>query len=315
MTLQAKSQRGAALIIVIGLVALISTWAIDAIYADNIALRRAENNNDALHARQASLSALMLTAKILKEDSATSQSDDLDEIWAQAAEAFPIDDGLVMGSIIDSNRYINLNDLVNAQGQANPVVETYVKALFIQLEIDEGLVDALIDWMDADAQQHGSNGAEDSSYYDKDYHVHNARLDDWNELFLIRGFDAKIIAKLAKGATVHPVAQGGISTVNINTAPAVVLMALAPKMTKTDAEILIGERPFASVGQALQQRTWGTGLNLAYLSVISNIFMVQTQANFGRAVLRETCMLQRNSGTITLLSIQRSRHLIPTAIK
>jgi len=191
-----EHQRGAALIIVLGLVALISTWAIDALYEDNIALRRTENSDNALRAEQASLSTLILSAKILHEDIKESQTDNLEEPWAQQAEAFPIDDGIVQGVIIDTNRLFNLNDLVDKNGLAKPLFETSIKALFTQLDLDASLVDALIDWMDRDSQTHGSNGAEDSSYYDRDYHVKNARLDRWHELLLIRGFDAKTVAAL-----------------------------------------------------------------------------------------------------------------------
>ncbi len=303
---QTPRQRGAAMIIVLGLVALISTWAIDALYADNIALRRAENTDNALRAELASQSALILASKILIDDQAESQNDDLDEIWAQQATPFPIDNGLVQASIIDANRFLNLNDLVDKNGKANIVFEKYVKRLFIQLELNEGLVDALIDWMDRDGQVHGSAGAEDASYSNQDYHIKNARLDSWDELLLVRGFDAKIKARLSAAASVHHVPPNGITRININTATAATLMALAADMSLSDAEILISERPFESVQQALQNRPWLASLNQAYLSVASDVFMVRTQASFGRANLRELSMLQRQSNKITMLSLQRS---------
>ncbi|MDQ6970893.1 MAG: type II secretion system minor pseudopilin GspK [Mariprofundus sp.] len=303
---QTTRQRGAAMIIVLGLVALISTWAIDALYADNIALRRAENTDNALRAELASQSALILASKILIDDQAESQNDDLDEIWAQQATPFPIDNGLVQASIIDANRFLNLNDLVDKNGKANIVFEKYVKRLFIQLDLNEGLVDALIDWMDRDGQVHGSAGAEDASYSNQDYHIKNARLDSWDELLLVRGFDAKIMARLSTAASVHNVPPNGITRININTATAATLMALAADMSLSDAEILISERPFESVQQALQNRPWLANMNQAYLSVASDVFMVRTQASFGRANLRELSMLQRQSNKITMLSLQRS---------
>jgi len=300
-------QRGAALIIVLGLVALISTWAIDALYEDNIALRRAENSKNALLAAQANQSALILTAMILKEDFKTSpQTDDLDEVWAQPSQPFPIDDGMVQASIIDTNRFINLNNLVDNNGNVIPAVEIQVKRLFFLLDLDATLVDALIDWMDSNAQPHGSNGAEDSNYFDRDYHAKNARLNRWDELLLIQGFDAKIVSKLATVATIREVPQAGITMVNINTAPELVLMALAPNMTQSDAEIFMASRPYQVVPTA-QSHIWLTPDILPYLSVSSDIFMVRTLASFGRANLRETFMLQRQSTIITLRSWEHSR--------
>jgi len=302
-------ERGAALIIVLGLVALISTWAVTAAYEDMLALRRAENAQDSLWAEQASQSALVLSAKILRDDSKDSQTDDLDEIWAQDSPPFSIDDGSVFGQIVDTNRFINLNTLVDKNGKAVVEVEKQVKALFTLLELDAALVDALIDWMDGDDRPHGAGGMEDSAYFDQDYRVKNASLDRWQELRLIRGFDVKTVNLLASVAVVRGAPANGFSTVNINTAGANVLMAIMPEMTAADAEILMGERPFDSVAMALQNKPWAAGVKQAYLSVASDVFMVRTEARFGRVVLREKFMIQRQaggaSGKITLISSAR----------
>jgi len=308
MPQQYSQQRGAALIIVLGLVALISTWAIDALYANNIALRQAENSDNALRAEQASQSAFILAAKLLKDDIAESQSDDLDEIWAQQASPFPIDSGMVQASIIDSNRFLNLNDLVNKDGTANAIAEKHIKKLFTLLDLNDGLVDALIDWMDSDNQPHGSGGAEDASYASQDYHIKNARLDNWNELSLVRGFNSEIITKLRTLACVRDVPDNNITSININTASKQVLMALAPDISLSEAAQLISERPFENVQQALQGKAWAAQINQAYLSVSSDIFMVRTQARFGRANLKETCMLRRQANKITMLSLARSEY-------
>ena len=309
-------ERGAALIIVLGLVALISTWAVTAAYEDMLSLRRAENRLNEVRAEQASQSALVLAAKILRDDSRNSRTDDLDESWAQDTPPFTIDEGSVFGRIVDTNRFINLNTLVDRHGKVVVAIEKQVKSLFSLLDLDTGLVDALIDWMDADDRAHGSGGAEDSAYFDQDYHVKNARLDSWQELRLVRGFDAKIVNRLASVAVVRDVPANGFSTVNINTASARVLMAMMPKMTAADAEAFTSERPFASVAQALQNKPWAAGVNQSYLSVASDIFMVRTEAHFGRVVLREKFMVQRQSGggqlggsqpgKIILLSVARA---------
>jgi len=303
-----SGERGAALIIVLGLVALISAWAVTAAYEDTLSLRRAENNRDAIRSQQASQSMLWLSLKLLRDDSKESQNDHLDEIWAQQSDAFPIDDGSVLGSITDSNRFINLNTLVDKKGKVIVEVEKQVKALFLQLELDEQLVHALIDWMDADDRPSGAGGAEDASYYDRDYRIKNGRLDRWGELRLVRGFDDEVVAALNAVVMVRDVPESDISTVNINTATVPVLMAVMPTMTQADAEIFISERPFDSVQQALEDRDWATAVNQAYLSVVSDIFMVRTQASFGRVVLREKYLLLRESGKITLLSSEQAGH-------
>jgi len=305
-------ERGAALIIVLGLVALISTWAVSAAYEDMLSLRRAENSQNAVWAEEASQSALILSAKILRDDGKHTQTDDLDESWAQDTPPFNIDDGSVLGHIIDTNRFINLNALVDKNGKVVAEVEKQVKALFTMLDLDTGLVDALIDWMDIDDQPHGTGGAEDSAYYNKDYHVKNAPLDRWQELRLIRGFDDRVVNLLAAVAVVRDMPAKGFSTININTAGVKVLMAIMPKMTLADAEVFVAERPFNTIDQGLRDRAWAVAVNKAYLSVASDVFMVRTEARFGRVILREKFMLRRQSGggqpgKITLLSIERAK--------
>jgi len=105
-----KNERGAALIIVLGLVAVISGWATTAAYEDMLSIRRAENMLVSSKAELACLSALALAEAVLKQDARDGTTDNLDEDWAQASVPFPIDDGLVTGSVVDANRYLNLND-------------------------------------------------------------------------------------------------------------------------------------------------------------------------------------------------------------
>ena len=298
-------ERGAALIIVLGLVALISTWAVTAAYNDMLALRRAENSQDLMRSEQASQSALVLAVKMLRDDATESQSDDLDELWAQDTPPFAIDNGMVTGEIVDANRYLNLNALVDKNGMVVAAVEKQVKALFTLLELDPGLVDALVDWIDADNRPYGNGGAEDSAYYDRDYRVKNDLLESWDELQLVRGFDAKVLSTLVTAAVVRDPPPSGFSTVNLNTAGAVVLMSLSPDVSQADIEAFMADRPFSSVAVALTNRPWAVKLNKAYLSVSSDIFMVRTEASFGRVALREQFEVQRQSTKIKLLSVTR----------
>ncbi|MDX8407961.1 MAG: type II secretion system minor pseudopilin GspK [Mariprofundaceae bacterium] len=299
-------ERGVALIIVLGLVALIGAWASTAAYEDMIALRRAENMQDAMRAVQASQSGFALAVMTLRHDARDSTTDDLDEAWAMETPPFPIDDGMVSGRIEDANRYLNLNDLVDSKGQVQLASVTMFKTLFRQLELDEGLVDALVDWVDSDDRPFGAGGAEDAAYYDAPYRVKNKPLDNWDELRMIKGFaEAKILSRLKEVAVVLPVAVNAITPVNINTAGAAVLLALFPKMNDADAESLIAGRPYADVASATNGQPWSLGSNPARLSVASSTFMVRTEARFGRADLREEYVVQRQAQKLSLISRQR----------
>jgi len=300
-----ERERGAALIIVLGLVALIGAWASTAAYEDMISLRRAENMQDAMRALQGSQSVLALSIRVLRQDMTDSTTDDLNEVWAQETPPFPIDQGKVSGRVTDANRYLNLNDLVDDQGQVKTPVYQRLQRLFTRLDLDAGLVDVLADWMDADDRPMGAAGAEDVSYYDKPYHVKNGRLERWNELSMLRGFDAGVLKKLSGVAVVRSVPQGGITPVNINTADTVVLQAVFPDMVEGDAEAFISSRPYADVATAIANQPWAAGVNPASLSVASDVFMVRSEAHFGRVVLQEEYMLLRQEKKLSLLSRER----------
>jgi len=300
-----ERQRGVALVIVLGLVAMIGAWASQAAYEDMVSLRRAENMQDAMRAVQASQSAFAMARQILRQDARESQQDDLDEGWAQKTPPFPLDDGMVSGRVFDTNRFINLNDLVDDEGKARPGEVALMKRLFSYLELDPGLVDALVDWMDADDRPQGSTGAEEAAYYDRPYRVKNARLDRWDELRLIHGIDDKVLARLAEAATVRTVPLGSVTAININTVKKAVLLAQFEKMTDVDAETLIAGRPYADAAIAIANQPWAVGVGTARLSVSSDVFMVRTDARFGRAVLREEYMLLRQSEKMALLARER----------
>ncbi|MDQ6979965.1 MAG: type II secretion system minor pseudopilin GspK [Ghiorsea sp.] len=300
-----RSQRGVALIMVLGMVAIIAAWASMAAYEDMIAIKRASNTQDEVRATMASESAFELVKLYLKEDfKLTGDVDSLDEDWALGLPPFPIDDGMIGVVMVDSNRYYNLNDLVDDNGVAIPKHVEQLQRLFTLLSIDSSLVDALVDWMDKDDKPYGTYGAEDAMYYDKDYKVKNARLDNLSELKLILGFKPNIIHRLKRVACVHPNTQNGTSKININTAPADVLMSLFPNLTKLDVETLAENMPYEDL-KSIDTLPWVDGGDLPRLSVGSDTFTLRTHASFGRAQVREEYLLSRTQENVQLLWRER----------
>lgn len=287
----AMNERGVALVIVLGVVAMVSAWAATAAYEDMISLRRAENLQESTRAWMASESTLELVRYYLREDARDSKIDHLDEEWAQSIPPLPIDDGQVTGEIVDANRYFNINDLVDQNGNLKADAYQIVRRLFVKLELPVTLVDKLVDWVDTDDRTISASGAEDYHYYDKPYHVKNARLDRWRELSLIDGFDKDVLEKLRSAVTVTDVPKSGKTLVNINTADKVVLMALFPKMTEGDAEGVIASRPYETMPTGA---VWMVGGDMTRLSVASDAFIVRTDAQFGRARWREEYLLKRS---------------------
>jgi len=92
-------QKGVALVMVLSLVALVSVWAVNSAEDDMISIRRAENMQFAMRAMLAAESALELSRLVLKDDD--SAVDSFDDDWAQPTPAFPVDEGIVAGEIVD----------------------------------------------------------------------------------------------------------------------------------------------------------------------------------------------------------------------
>jgi len=296
-------EKGSALLIVLGLVAVIAGWASSAAYEDLLSLRRAEHQKSSVQAEMACLSAVELIKQGLIQDAQDSTTDDLDEQWAQTAPPFPVDDGLVSGSVVDVNRYLNFNDLINAQGSVDmPMLHT-MQRLFTQMQLDPNVLDALVDWLDKDQQVFGYAGAEDNSYYDRDYRVKNASLDRFDELRMVQGFTPKIVVALRQNFIVFP-KHGAFTRVNINTVQADVLQAMFPNMDTNTLAGIISGRPYTQL-TTFQTAAWAQGGEaqqmLSRLSVISDGFMVQTHAIFDVSDRSEVVALYRQGRKISWL--------------
>jgi len=299
-----KAEQGVALVMVLALVALVAVWAVQSADEDWVSLRRAENMQLASKTWLAVESGQALAMRTLAADDA--DVDSLDEDWALDWPAFPVDDGEIAGHIEDANRYINLNDLVSAvDGVVQPDAVAVVKRLFTRLELDTQLVDALVDWMDSDKTPYGSGGGEESAYVDQPYRIKNAPLDTLPELLLVRGFDRDILSKLSKVVMVRP--SKGISGVNINTAPAEVLLSLADNIPQGDVEAMIQQRQDAAFKNVPELTTgginpWAAKIKPFWLVTKSDAFIIRVEARFARARWAERMLVARQGDKFQVLS-------------
>jgi general secretion pathway protein K len=145
----------------------------------------------------------------------------------------------------DERGKLNLNDLAaNATDdlQQKAKIQRF-KRLFELLQISPDLVDALIDWVDADENPQPA-GAE-SLYYQSQkpaYRAANSALPALGDLRLVRGFTPEIVDRLSRYVTVYPPEGGAL--VNLNTADSIVIQALDPAITQTMAAEIVQGRPY-----------------------------------------------------------------------
>ncbi|MCS6896786.1 MAG: type II secretion system minor pseudopilin GspK [Nitrospira sp.] len=173
------------------------------------------------------------------------QFDSLLDLWALPIKNYAIGDGLLSAQIQDERSKLNLNDLVASAGdpiQSKARLDR-LRRLFELLQINPDLVDALIDWIDADDTPRPA-GAE-SPYYQSlrpPYRAANGPLQALSDLRLVKGFTPEIIDRLSRYVTVYPL-NGG-APVNINTAEPAVIQSLDPDITPTMAMEIVQGRPY-----------------------------------------------------------------------
>lgn len=138
-----------------------------------------------------------------------------------------------------------VGQLLAAQGGGSAVPRSLIETLRLRLllkalDIDPGIVQALQDWLDGDAETRFPNGAEDDYYLNlpTPYRAANAPFADISELRLVRGVTPEIYDKLAPYLSVLPVA----GDIDVNSAPVEVLMSLGPFLTRDIAEGIVSRR-------------------------------------------------------------------------
>ncbi|MFH1494827.1 MAG: type II secretion system minor pseudopilin GspK [Pseudomonadota bacterium] len=230
-------EQGAAVITAMLVVALAATAASFMMWQNHLWLRQVENLDHQAQARWIARAAVQWGAAILDEDSR--DIDHENEKWAASLPPLSAEGGEVTGFIKDAQGLINLNNLVR-NGKRNQSDVVILTRLMIALEISPDSINALADWMDADNEITSPGGAEDMQYLalEPPYRAANRILEDVGELYRVQGFKRDTILKLQPFVTALP----ADTTINVNTAPAEVLMALCSGLQLADAMVLIKRR-------------------------------------------------------------------------
>jgi len=222
----------------------------------------------------------------------------LSDAWATPVK---LDDetGTLEVSVIEESGRLNLNSLVQPNGESEPFIQAAFRRLGKRLQIPEGVWSALADWLDSDEQSR-SNGAE-SPYYralKPPYAARNGKLTTFIELSLVKGFMPEVLSVLNPFVTIQADQAGApLSQVNINTAPKEVLAALDDGIDERMAERILEERrlkPFHTPGElsripgaeAVSQRLVGKVSVKGSLFRITSIARVKESARTVEALVR-----------------------------
>jgi general secretion pathway protein K len=249
-----RSDRAAALVTVLTMLAVMSTLAVVVVDAANMSVRRTDNlvrmEQTWLYLMGAEAFARSRLAE-LREAETQNRVDESE--WQARALTFPLDDGALSVTLFDGNNCFNLNSLVVTDDAGERSASALGMVQFSRLldivgaRPDQiGLSATLVDWLDSDGQPM-AGGGEDVAYDSADigHRPANALLADVGELRRVRGFDSATIEALAPYVCVRPTSAP--NAINPNTLrpeqAALLSMAFGGDLPVSAAEAIIGDRP------------------------------------------------------------------------
>ena len=179
-TVSRQKQMGVALITVLLVFAIATLIASKIIIGKVLDVQRTTGMINRAQAHYYALAAEDLAILALQENDKQDndnapQGDHMGEFWAQGPMPFEIDNiGSVLVNIVDINRFYNLNNLLQANGQVSNYELQRFRDLLLELDLDTTLADNLKDWLDTDDKEEGvSSDGEAYANEDPGYLVAN----------------------------------------------------------------------------------------------------------------------------------------------
>ena len=299
-------QSGAAILTAMLTVTLVATLASAALWQQwrQVEVESAERTRTQL--AWVLTGALDWARLILREDARTSQVDHLSEPWAlPLAEArlssfLAVDqnntddamDAFLSGQVSDQQGLLNVADLVE-DGKPSDAALVAFSRLFRVLKLPQSQLELLADNLaraSGAPQQDASPGL-----------LMPTRMDQLTWL----GVPHSTVQALSPYATLLP----SRTPVNLNTAPALVLLATLPGLDVRQAQQMVAQRALAhypSVAKALQAaNVRADQVNASHFSVASRYFTVQGRLRIGDTVVQELSLVERQGTNVKVLWRQR----------
>jgi general secretion pathway protein K len=223
----------------------------------------------------------------------------LGQPWAFRLPSTPIENGSIGGYITDAQGRLNVNNLA-AAGESPRTARAALQRLFSALGIPASFLNAIGDWVDADDQTTDGGGAEDAYYLAQQSApalAANAPIRRVAELLSVRGADPALVARLRPFVD----ALDAPTAINVNTAPAEVLVAAIAGLDIAGAAALVAgrtQRPFGSIAD-FRSRLPRPDLTVdeMMLAVKSDWFVVTIEARQGDTVARARALFRRSATT------------------
>lgn len=292
-----RNQRGAVLLLVLVVVALLSALLTEWSFSTLVDLRLTETFRDSSRAYYLARGGVEVGRQLIGID--RNEYDAPTEMWGIGVPSYPVsDDATVAIAIVDEDGRFNLNKVVDNIGMnVNPIMRDRFRRLLTHLEIDDpdGLSDALIDWIDLN-QETSPRGAENSWYQGlaSPLASKDGPLDTVDELRLVKGFTPEIVQRLAPFVTV-----AGVSQLNVNTASQELLLVWHEEVTAAAIEQLLlrrQEKPFRTLQEVKEAIDAENYLKLSQqgdIAVTSQFYRISSEGRINDGVRTVEVLLEK----------------------
>lgn len=317
--MSAKSERGAALLTVLMLVAVMAVVTAGALERLTLATRLTGNAAALDQARAYAWSAEALAAARIA-DLVRAQGDrtTLKGDWNGNRFTLPIPGGLGTAQVSDGGNCFNINSVASGNGEtlsARPVGVSQFRALMELLGVPSseavGIAAATADWIDSDDMPQ-PNGAESDAYARAavPFRTANGLMADPSELRVVAGVTAETYAKLRPWLCALPVTD--LSPINVNTllpsqAP-LFAMLLPGQLSVGQARELLSRRPANGYESATQFWSVPAQLGLtpsgevgAQTVTKTRWFVVETDIELSGAIAHETALYDAQAAPARLV--------------
>lgn len=310
MTGRLKDESGFALILTLVVTALMVAVLVEMIHQVYVDTSLSRSFRDGQQASILAESGVTGGAKLLQLGLSGRSYTALSDRWATP---IALDDevGSLVITITEESGKININGLVQPNGEFEPFTLAVLNRLGVRLKLTEDVWGAVADWIDSDDLPR-SGGAETAYYRSLKpaYGARNGKLMTLAELSLVKGVSPELLAKVQPFLTVFSDQAGSpLSTININTAPKDILTSLDDGIDDRMAGRIIEERllqPFKSTGELSRvpgMDTIATGL-IGKISVKGNLFKITSVARVKDAGRTVEAVVRLSGGAPEILTWQ-----------
>jgi general secretion pathway protein K len=276
-----RGERGFALVITLLITALLIALTAEFVNEVFVDTSARQNFTDAQQASLLAVSGVDAAIKLINIGRSLNPDYTSQAQLEQLAKLLHVEDenGTIQVTAEEESGKLNINAIVDSFGKNDLIYHPIAERLFKKLGLKPELLDAVTDWISA-SQVASTYGAK-TPYYQTlkpPYEAKGGKLDTFEELRLVKGFDNKTLEQLRPYITVYyDVPNSPTAAININTAAKELLASLDVSMTDSMAQEIIDKRKANPFTTATDLGTNVSGMLSLAQALASNSRIMQNE--------------------------------------